>query len=110
MGKSCLLLQFTDKRFQPVHDLTIGRWEGNEHCDKSHDSACLRAPHDNDMAMNSKVVRPLGSTSGRVRVRVSHLLAFLPRWEALKQGNVVASWRTLGVYGYLAGRCEPWNV
>ncbi|KAE8706690.1 Ras-related protein RABB1b [Hibiscus syriacus] len=22
--KSCLLLQFTDKRFQPVHDLTIG--------------------------------------------------------------------------------------
>lgn len=23
-GKSCLLLQFTDKRFQPVHDLTIG--------------------------------------------------------------------------------------
>lgn len=21
---SCLLLQFTDKRFQPVHDLTIG--------------------------------------------------------------------------------------
>lgn len=24
MGKSCLLLQFTDKRFQPVHDLTIG--------------------------------------------------------------------------------------
>ena len=25
MGKSCLLLQFTDKRFQPVHDLTIGQ-------------------------------------------------------------------------------------
>ena len=24
MGKSCLLLQFTDKRFQHVHDLTIG--------------------------------------------------------------------------------------
>ena len=24
MGKSCLLLQFTDKRFQQVHDLTIG--------------------------------------------------------------------------------------
>jgi hypothetical protein len=24
LGKSCLLLQFTDKRFQPVHDLTIG--------------------------------------------------------------------------------------
>lgn len=23
-GKSCLLLQFTDRRFQPVHDLTIG--------------------------------------------------------------------------------------
>ena len=23
VGKSCLLLQFTDKRFQPVHDLTI---------------------------------------------------------------------------------------
>jgi len=23
-GKSCLLLQFTDNRFQPVHDLTIG--------------------------------------------------------------------------------------
>jgi hypothetical protein len=23
-GKSCLLLQFTDKRFQAVHDLTIG--------------------------------------------------------------------------------------
>jgi small GTP-binding protein len=23
-GKSCLLLQFTDKRFTPVHDLTIG--------------------------------------------------------------------------------------
>merc|ERR1712100_703350 len=23
-GKSCLLLQFTDKRFQPIHDLTIG--------------------------------------------------------------------------------------
>ena len=26
VGKSCLLLQFTDKRFQPVHDLTIGAW------------------------------------------------------------------------------------
>jgi len=24
VGKSCLLLQFTDKRFHPVHDLTIG--------------------------------------------------------------------------------------
>jgi Ras-related protein Rab-2A len=24
VGKSCLLLKFTDKRFQPVHDLTIG--------------------------------------------------------------------------------------
>ncbi|XP_063901231.1 ras-related protein Rab-2-like isoform X2 [Zophobas morio] len=24
VGKSCLLLQFTDKRFQPEHDLTIG--------------------------------------------------------------------------------------
>jgi len=24
VGKSCLLLQFTDKRFQPTHDLTIG--------------------------------------------------------------------------------------
>eukprot|EP00005_Dracoamoeba_jomungandri_P001985 CAMPEP_0174250002 /NCGR_PEP_ID=MMETSP0439-20130205/315_1 /TAXON_ID=0 /ORGANISM="Stereomyxa ramosa, Strain Chinc5" /LENGTH=199 /DNA_ID=CAMNT_0015329959 /DNA_START=47 /DNA_END=646 /DNA_ORIENTATION=+ len=24
VGKSCLLLQFTDKRFQPCHDLTIG--------------------------------------------------------------------------------------
>ncbi len=24
LGKSCLLLQFTDKRFTPVHDLTIG--------------------------------------------------------------------------------------
>ena len=24
VGKSCLLLQFTDKRFQHVHDMTIG--------------------------------------------------------------------------------------
>jgi len=24
VGKSCLLMQFTDKRFQPQHDLTIG--------------------------------------------------------------------------------------
>lgn len=24
VGKSCLLLYFTDKRFQPIHDLTIG--------------------------------------------------------------------------------------
>ncbi|KAK9927624.1 hypothetical protein M0R45_024800 [Rubus argutus] len=24
VGKSCLLLQFTDKRFRPVHDITIG--------------------------------------------------------------------------------------
>jgi small GTP-binding protein len=24
VGKSCLLLQFTDRRFQPDHDLTIG--------------------------------------------------------------------------------------
>jgi Ras-related protein Rab-2A len=24
VGKSCLLLQFTDKRFEPMHDLTIG--------------------------------------------------------------------------------------
>ena len=24
VGKSCLMLQFTDSRFQPVHDLTIG--------------------------------------------------------------------------------------
>lgn len=24
VGKSCMLLQFTDSRFQPVHDLTIG--------------------------------------------------------------------------------------
>lgn len=28
VGKSCLLLQFTDKRFQPVHDLTIGKLTG----------------------------------------------------------------------------------
>jgi hypothetical protein len=31
VGKSCLLLQFTDKRFQPVHDLTIGRYPAD--CD-----------------------------------------------------------------------------
>ncbi|CAM0951904.1 unnamed protein product [Alopecurus aequalis] len=30
VGKSCLLLQFTDKRFQPVHDLTIGVEFGNQ--------------------------------------------------------------------------------
>lgn len=30
VGKSCLLLQFTDKRFQPVHDLTIGTLEDLE--------------------------------------------------------------------------------
>jgi len=24
VGKSCLLLQFTDKRYQPLHDVTIG--------------------------------------------------------------------------------------
>lgn len=24
VGKSCILLQFTDKRFRPQHDLTIG--------------------------------------------------------------------------------------
>jgi len=29
VGKSCLLLQFTDKRFQPVHDLTIGNMSNN---------------------------------------------------------------------------------
>ena len=34
VGKSCLLLQFTDKRFQPVHDLTseagvARRWRGD---------------------------------------------------------------------------------
>ena len=29
VGKSCLLLQFTDKRFQPVHDLTIGKSGGS---------------------------------------------------------------------------------
>ena len=29
VGKSCLLLQFTDKRFQPVHDLTIGNISNN---------------------------------------------------------------------------------
>ena len=28
VGKSCLLLQFTDKRFQPVHDLTSERAHG----------------------------------------------------------------------------------
>ena len=31
VGKSCLLLQFTDKRFQPVHDLTIGVEFGERH-------------------------------------------------------------------------------
>lgn len=32
VGKSCLLLQFTDKRFQPVHDLTIGvEFGGSSH-------------------------------------------------------------------------------
>lgn len=47
VGKSCLLLQFTDKRFQPVHDLTIGKiWccyrasicaceENSQHCRNS---------------------------------------------------------------------------
>jgi len=34
VGKSCLLLQFTDKRFQPVHDLTIG---------KRFDALCMHA-------------------------------------------------------------------
>eukprot|EP00662_Eupelagonemidae_sp_cell21_P055459 gene55459-57495_t len=24
VGKSCLLLQYTDQRFEPVHDMTIG--------------------------------------------------------------------------------------
>lgn len=24
VGKSCILLQFTDRKFQPIHDLTIG--------------------------------------------------------------------------------------
>ena len=32
VGKSCLLLQFTDKRFQPVHDLTIGVEFGAKLC------------------------------------------------------------------------------
>ena len=27
VGKSCLLLQFTDHRFQAVHDLTVGAWQ-----------------------------------------------------------------------------------
>ena len=31
VGKSCLLLQFTDKRFQPVHDLTIGMFPPRTH-------------------------------------------------------------------------------
>ena len=30
VGKSCLLLQFTDKRFVQVHDLTIGKEGGRE--------------------------------------------------------------------------------
>ncbi|EOA32592.1 hypothetical protein CARUB_v10015885mg [Capsella rubella] len=29
VGKTCLLLQFTDKRFKPVHNLTIGAEFGN---------------------------------------------------------------------------------
>ncbi|XP_047051718.1 ras-related protein Rab-2-A-like [Lolium rigidum] len=29
VGKSCLLLQFTDKRFKPDHDLTIGVEHGS---------------------------------------------------------------------------------
>jgi len=32
VGKSCLLLQFTDKRFQPMHDLTIGVEFGARMC------------------------------------------------------------------------------
>ena len=41
MGKSCLLLQFTDKRFQPVHDLTIGelQYSSNLPCSQS-DVSC----------------------------------------------------------------------
>ena len=32
MGKSCLLLQFTDRRFTPIHDLTIGVEFGSRLC------------------------------------------------------------------------------
>ena len=33
VGKSCLLLQFTDKRFEVTHDLTIGVEFGTRVCD-----------------------------------------------------------------------------
>jgi Ras family len=32
VGKSCLLLQFTDRRFTPIHDLTIGVEFGSRLC------------------------------------------------------------------------------
>lgn len=44
VGKSCLLLQFTDKRFQPVHDLTIGVEFGARMITLNGDNASSDAP------------------------------------------------------------------
>lgn len=43
VGKSCLLLQFTDKRFQPVHDLTIGVEFGARMINIDQKQVCLKS-------------------------------------------------------------------
>jgi len=42
VGKSCLLLQFTDKRFNPEHDLTIGVEFGTHQITVNHDKIKLQ--------------------------------------------------------------------
>lgn len=58
VGKSCLLLQFTDKRFQPVHDLTIGKFykRDGKHLKVlgSGNGVCLRVRSISDESKNNE--------------------------------------------------------
>ena len=52
VGKSCILLQFADKRFEPSHDLTIGVEFGSRTIDipssAGHSSSSQESVHSNN--------------------------------------------------------------
>ena len=99
VGKSCLLLQFTDKRFQPVHDLTIGvefwgaddqhRWQADQTADLGHGTLCVRrltAPLYDVSCLQLLSVCARAVQAGQESFQVNHTI-ILPR----------RSWRPAGV-------------
>ena len=100
VGKSCLLLQFTDKRFQQVHDLTIGVEFGARMVTidskqiklQIWDTVCVQCPVQFEQTTHSLLLR-----AGRTGV--------LPLNHALVLSR--CSWGTSSLRYHAVSRSEP---